>query len=124
MQYFDFFETDEEFNNDQLEDKYTKEIVQQVIDASQPVLSDRCKPYVRLEEYFDRRFFLTNSREDREERMVKGIQDRSKELKEKLTLGDVDIIKGEEFINMVKDYYYDDEAVKLLIEKVERKDYK
>ena len=56
--------------------------------------------------------------------MVQGIQERSKELKEKLTLGDVDIVKGEEFINMIKDYYYDDETVKLLIGKVERKDYK
>lgn len=77
---------------------------------------------MRLIEYFDRRLFLSDNFVQREEQMLKGIQSRRTSLELTLTLGDSEKSKGKEFLNMLKDFYHDDEVVNLLISKVAEED--
>ena len=90
LQYFDYFETDEEFNNDSLDDAYSQEIVQQVIDTTQPILNDRTSPFARLEEYYTRRHFIIGYNADREKRMIEGIKNRQEQVERNVVIGDVD----------------------------------
>jgi len=78
--------------------------VQQVIDSRQPVLNDRASSYLRLIEYFDRRLFLADNNEQREQRMREGIAKRRESLQRNLLLGHSDKDRGQEFLRMLEDY--------------------
>lgn len=90
LQYFDYFETDEEFNNDTMDDVYTQEVIHQVIDGYQPLLTDRCSPFNRLEEYYNRRHFLTSNNAEREKRMADGIAQRKSSVEKNIIIGDIE----------------------------------
>jgi len=54
--------------------------------------------------------------------MRQGIESRRASLEPSVTIGDSEKVKGKEFLHMLKDFYYDDDVVKLLISKVAEED--
>lgn len=56
--------------------------------------------------------------------MVEGITSRKDQFIFNTRIGDSEKVKGAEFLNMLSDYYHDDEVVRLLISKVDPEDFK
>jgi len=67
---------------------------------------------------------LSDNHVEREKRMISGINHRRNTDKIDLLFGDSDTKKGEEFINMMKDYYHDDADVIGLLDKLKHEDIK
>mmetsp|Transcript_100448 Transcript_100448/g.216621 ORF Transcript_100448/g.216621 Transcript_100448/m.216621 type:complete len:102 (+) Transcript_100448:1030-1335(+) len=101
-----------------MDDLYIKEVVMQSVDEEQPELTDRIDPIDRIKELFARRHFLNLSSASADEIYLNLNKDLN------LAIGDTETLKGQEFLEFVKKSFSEDEEVQLLVQKIEKADYK